>query len=52
MIEIDLKEHFDIFVIGVGGTGSHLTSFLTQLLGNNPELKNKHKLTLIDGDVV
>lgn len=52
MIEIDLKEHFDIFVIGVGGTGSHLTSFLTQLLGNNPELKNKHSITLIDGDIV
>lgn len=52
MVEISTKEHFDIFIIGVGGTGSHLTSFLTQLLGNNKDLKNKHRITLIDRDIV
>lgn len=43
---------YNIIVVGVGGTGSHLVSFLAQLIGNNQDYANKHKIILIDGDIV
>lgn len=51
MIKID-NNSYNIFIIGVGGTGSHLVSFLTQLIGNDQKFKEKFKITLIDGDIV
>lgn len=52
MIEFNNNESCHIYIIGVGGTGSHLISFLAQLIGNNSDLKNKHSITLIDGDII
>lgn len=52
MIELKHDICYNIVIIGVGGTGSHLTSFLTQLIGNNRTFKTKHKITLVDGDKV
>lgn len=52
MININQHMDFNIIIVGLGGTGSHLISFLSQLLGNNELFKRRHKVTLIDGDIV
>ena len=52
MIELKDNSSYNIIIVGVGGTGSHLTSFLSQLIGNNKVYNMKHKIILVDGDVV
>ena len=52
MIKIENNPSFNIIIVGTGGTGSHLVSFLSQLIGNNDTYKVKHNITLIDGDIV
>ena len=52
MININSKyNNYNIIIIGLGGTGSHLISFLSQLIGNRKD-KELFKITLIDDDVV
>lgn len=52
MISIDKSSIMGLTIIGTGGTGSHLTSFITQLLGNAPFKNRDITLTLVDGDIV
>lgn len=52
MIELNKKYSHNIYVIGVGGTGSHLVSFLTQLLSTEQTSANVNSITFIDGDEV
>ena len=54
MIKIDTMNYrkIDIAIIGTGGTGSHLISFLTQLIGNDKRLRDAVRLILVDEDVV
>lgn len=52
MISLDKDYNYNIIIVGVGGTGSHLISFLSQLIGNNNNFKHKHKIILVDGDTV
>lgn len=52
MIKIERDYRYNIIIIGVGGTGSHLISFLSQLIGNNKVFKAKHSIVLVDGDEV
>lgn len=52
MINLYKDNNYKIIVVGVGGTGSHLTSFLTHLIGNDENLKLKSSILLIDGDQV
>lgn len=52
MIQLKKSDRYKIMVVGVGGTGSHLVSFLTQLIGNNKSLKLKTNIVLIDEDIV
>lgn len=52
MIELKKDANYNIIIVGVGGTGSHLTSFLSQLIGNSKIFKAKHNVILVDGDIV
>lgn len=52
MIKLKKDNSYNIIVVGTGGTGSHFISFLSQLIGNNKVYKTKHKITLIDGDII
>jgi len=52
MIRLKKDNSYNIIVVGTGGTGSHFTSFLSQLIGNNKIYKKNYKVTLIDGDEV
>jgi PRTRC genetic system ThiF family protein len=52
MIELDRDYNFNIIIVGVGGTGSHLVSFLSHLIGGDEKLKIKHNIILVDGDNV
>ena len=48
MININSKyNNYNIIIVGLGGTGSHLISFLSQLIGNRKD-KELFKITLID----
>ena len=52
MININSKyNNYNIIIVGLGGTGSHLISFLSQLIGNRKD-KELFKITLIDDDIV
>ena len=44
-------KEYNILIVGVGGTGSHLISFLSQLIGNRKD-KALFDITLIDKDHV
>lgn len=52
MIELNKNNSYKIYIVGVGGTGSHLVSFLTHLIGNNKHFRSTHSINLIDGDVI
>lgn len=52
MIKLKEDVSYNIIIVGVGGTGSHLTSFLAQLIGNNANFKRKHNIILVDEDTV
>lgn len=51
-IKLNKDNSYNILIIGVGGTGSHLISFLAQMIGNNLVYKNQHRIVLVDGDEV
>lgn len=44
--------HFNVFIVGLGGTGSFLVSSLLQMVGNSEVLSKNTTITLIDGDTV
>ena len=48
---INKYKEYNILIVGVGGTGSHLISFLSQLIGNRKD-KALFDITLIDKDHV
>lgn len=52
MIELNKDKSFNIIIVGVGGTGSHLVSFLTQMIGNNNVYKKHSRLVLVDADII
>lgn len=52
MIKLKKDLSYNIVVVGVGGTGSHLVSFLSQMIGNNEFYKKHNKITLVDADIV
>lgn len=52
MIKLNQHMAFNIIIVGVGGTGSHLVSFLSQLIGNNEEFRSNHRVILVDQDLV
>lgn len=52
MINLEKGNSYKIIIVGVGGTGSHLVSFLAQLIGNNKFYQRNHEIVLVDEDTV
>lgn len=51
MLKLEGNKDYNIIIVGVGGTGSHLVSFLTQMMCNDSKY-SESRIVLVDEDVV